>query len=382
MAASSVDLSDQWISQSRATDWMRCPYRYQLVHVDRLVRRWTPAPMKRGTLVHAGLQYALWWDWVDARAARWVNNERIRPTASALAWGEAAIRHTQAVWLQSEAIAPHVTEDLLAGAERQVDEAILIFRRVWKFLGVEDGKWETVSIIVDGRAVPLIEHKMRAPGLMPGGWAGAQGTLDWVARERGTGHIWLFDLKTSKVIHSADYHFIQTQLPLYQFLLMRDGLNVVGTAQLQARAAVPQVPKLNKTRAKGQEAPGLSRSKIATDPQTYMQAILDNGLDPDDYRDVLSELRPFDTISFHYRSWEQVEKIVDTLQSHALNMAAAHEQNRFPRNAYPFGCQGCTHRTYCEADLLGEDTDILAETEYMREGEVPYPAVEFDGDSD
>lgn len=371
-----IDLSQEWMSQSRKACAERCLHLYKLIHVDKLVRRWTPGPMRRGTLVHAGLQFALWWAFANERQGPNAEHS-IRHTAEE--WGEAAIRNAQAVWLQSEAMAPHVTSELQEGADRQVDLAIAIFRRVWKFLDV-GRKWKTVCLS-DG--TPLIEYNMRAPHLLPGGWAGMQGTLDWVAQDLETGHCWLFDLKTLKAVQSDDYYSIQTQAPLYQFLLMRDaGLHIAGTATLQARAAVPAIPTINKTKAKGQDRPGMSRAKIATDPATYKQALLDNGFDPDDYLDVLCELKPFDKISVQFRSWEHVGMVVTDAQYAAKLLALAHEHGLFPRAANPFNCRGCTHRSICEADLNGEDTEYLAETEYMREGEIPYPVIEVDDDGE
>lgn len=365
-----VDLSDEWLSQSRCSD-ARCLYKYKLIHVDKLVRRWTPGPMRKGTLVHAGLEIALWY----AHTICTVPGRLIQGTA--IAWGEAAIRGAQAVWLDSDVLKGHVTDEMRQGAAEQCEQACSIFRRVWAFLDV-GRKWETVCL-ADG--TPLIEYKMRAPRLIPGGWAGAQGTLDWVARDLRTGHVWLFDLKTLKALQSDDYHAIQLQAPLYQYLLMRDaGLKIAGTATLQVRSAVPAVPKMNKTKAKGEDRPGMSRAKCATTPEIYRQALLDNDLDPENYRDVLAELRPFDRISYYFRSWEHVTKAVGDLQNmgHVIALAGAH--GIWPRNANPFSCRGCTHREYCEADLNGEDTEELANTLYMREGEDPYPEIEWSDD--
>lgn len=356
-----IDLSEEWLSQSRAND-ARCMYKYKLVHVDKLVRRWTPGPMRRGTLVHAGLEFALW--------AQHTGQD-------ALGWGEAAIMGSQAAWLDSDALRGHVTDEMRLGAAEQCRLAVSIFRRVWKFLAV--GKRYKTVCLPDG--TPLIEYKMRAPGLIPGGWAGAQGTLDWVAQDLETGHIWLFDLKTQKALQSDDYHAVQLQAPLYQYLLMRDtGLKIAGTATLQSRAAVPAVPTVNKTKAKGEDRPGMSRKKIATDRETYARALTENGFDIADYQDILSELHPFDKISLQFRSWEHVCNAVGDLQNIGQLIALSHEHGLFPRNANPFTCRGCTHREYCIADLNGEDTEFLASTLYMQEGEIPYPEIEIDDD--
>lgn len=372
-------MTDEWMSQSRASD-ARCLYKYKLIHVDKLVRRWTPGPMRRGTLVHAGLQFALWWDRADLMAARGINGQRVRPPHSAEAWGEAAIRNAQAVWLDSDELRGHVTDEMRQGAVEQCDQAVAIFRRVWAFLDV-GRKWETVCL-PDG--TPLIEYQMRAPGLIPGGhFVGAQGTLDWVARDLETGHIWLFDFKTQKALQSDDYHSIQLQAPLYQYLLMRDaGLKVAGTATLQIRAAIPAVPTMNKTKAKGQDKPGMSRAKCATTPEIYRQALLDNGLDPCDYADVIAELKPFDRISKYYRSREHVMQAVGDLQNMGALIGRAHDHGEWPRNANPFSCRGCSHREYCEAELNGEDTEEMANTLFMREGEIPYPAIEWEDDGE
>jgi len=160
------------------------------------------------------------------------------------------------------------------------------------------------------------------------------------------------------------------------------GMPLHGTATLQARARVPDVPKMNKTKQKGQDAPGMSRAKIATTPEIYKAALDAHGLPAEEYADVISGLRPFDDIYFQYRGPLEIETMLAEMRQHADQLAWMEAHDSFPRSAYPFGCKGCSHRSYCQAELNGEDTDYLAQTEYMQAGENPYAVLEIEDESD
>ena len=120
----------------------------------------------------------------------------------------------------------------------------------------------------------------------------------------------------------------------------------------------------------GTMAIGMSRAAVTTDWATYRQALLDNDLDPDMYLDMKDKLpASFDVVSQYYRGPREAAEVWNTVLDTVDMMEAAHAQNKFPRNISPFTCRGCSHRSYCEADLQDEDLEVLRNTEYMREDE-------------
>lgn len=387
-------LAKEYLSQSRVSSAAHCLYKYKLVEVDRLVRRWNPAPLRRGTLVHAGFEAALLWDWA-ARHLDAFGDEGPAVTVhlpdshlfNMLVIGEEAIRAKQAEWMADERIKPWVDDFMKASADELVDAAVKVFRRSFAALGVHTGKWKTVAA---PNGQPFIEYPMTVP--FPG-WAGFRGTLDWVAMDE-RGHVWLWDFKTRKALKSREYDALQIQAPCYQFLL-KETLNVelVGTVTYQIRAAVRKRPKMNTRKTKqpnGTTALGMSRAAITTDWPTYRQALLDNGLDPDEYLDMKDKLpASMDRPELYYRGPRETAEVWNTVLDTVDMMEAAHRDGKFPRNINPFTCGGCSHRSYCEADLRDEDLEALEQSEYMREDDDGrYPAMlrfvedEDDDDSD
>ena len=360
-----------WLSQSRAYQWNRCHYLYGVTDILGIVPRFTPAPLRGGTLVHKGFEVGF-----KSFFAR---------ESDPIDHGCSAIHAEQMAWLSSEAIAPHIDEDMRAFAEEQCEVAVAVFERGFRWFGVLDGRWEILSI--DG--VPLIEFPMRVPWDWSNYWAGYQGTLDLVARETDNGNAWLIDTKSRKNLMRPDYDEAQTQAPGYQHLLrVQHGIELAGTATLQVRRAVPEVPTVNKTKRKGEDKPGMSRSKIKTDWETYRKALIDAGMDPEDYADMQVKLKPFDSFETVFRSSAEVARVWSMLEQTAremereLMLLPPVEPGRLhlplARNLNPYNCAGCKTKTWCLADLRDHDLDFLSKTEYMREGEQPFFGVDLE----
>jgi hypothetical protein len=373
-----IELSEYRLSQSGLTRWHACQWAFFVMELLQIQPRFTPAPLRRGTLVHAGFEAALRCEWWARRIAK-------KPASLSQLWvmGERAIRHAQDAWLSTDGIKPHLTAELRQAAQELCDDAVLIFRRSFEALGVHTGEWETVE---DKNGLPLIEYKMTVP--LPG-FKEFGGTLDWVARDR-EGLLWLFDFKTHKQIKDAGYYDTRLQDNVYLDLLGSEyGIEIVGSIVYQVRAAVPQEPEMNKTKRKGESAPGMSRNKnIVTDWETYRKALLKNGLNPADYQDMREALqdRVFQRADRYYRTKKERKRVVLNVlrtvdqiregQGHYIKSGG--KESVYARNLNPFTCVSCKIRSYCLADLRGHDTDFLRRTEYMREGEQAfYSSVEF-----
>ena len=352
-------------SQSSVRDWTHCKYLYKLRVINEITPRFTPRPMSIGTLVHKGFDVA--WR-----------------TASVLAACDAIAEH-QAQALESDTVREYLTDEQRDQALLDTAAAQSIFERGW--LALEPDAWEVITT-ADG--TPLIEFAMRQHfakpigGLVQDGGPpieGVQGTLDFALKNRATGHRWLFDLKVPKVLASEDFYATQTQAPVYQHLLRTlHGVELDGSAIYQVRAAVPSTPELNKTLAKGEQRPRMSRSGLSTDWATYRRALLANGLQPAEYADVEAKLKSFERVDYFMSTPQYVQRVWDDFSCHVADMASALS---FPRSLNPHNCRGCHHRAYCTADLEGMDTQVLERTTYQRPGvDGFFMAMESDDDND
>lgn len=380
-----LTLADVRVSQSSITARQICGHYFKLSVLQGIRPRFTPAPLKRGTLVHAGNEAALRCQWWSLKTGWWdEHTDPERRLRRMLSIGGHAIREKQDAWLKSSDIAPHITQELREAADRLTDDACLIFRREFEALGVHHDRWETVET-PDGH--PLIEYTLttdpESVGLHPR-FKEVGGTIDWVAREVETGSLWLWDFKTGKDISDEDHFLAQLQAGFYLYLLnVIFGMVIVGTINYQIRAAVPKQPKMNKTKKKGQTKPGMSTADCLTTWEVYKQALLDQGLNPADYQDMRGKLQAkvWQRADRYYRTPKEVRNVWHgTVVPETNNMVKT--EGVYPRALNPFRCGFCKLREYCMAQLRGHDAAFLRRTTFMVEGEAAfYPSIEIEDDT-
>lgn len=361
-----LPLTEVRLSQSNINEAMKCLYLFMNSTLEKLQPRFTPAPLRRGTLIAEGF--------AGARLAHFDGESSLDSLLDA-GWMKMNAKHEE--WMAEPAIKNHITDDLLLEMGKQLSESQKVFARALEFTGLHEGKWETLTL-PDG--TPLIEHEMslELPGFKEFG-----GKLDWACVDTATDDRWLWDDKTQKKMSGEEYYETQLQAPAYQHLLNeRHDLHITGTINYLVRAHVPKVPSMNKKKTKGQKAPGMSRGPCSTDWTTYRQALLDNGLNPNDYLDMKEKLSAFQRIDKYYRTPKEVAGAWETVRLVAQLLVRQEASNEWPRNLNPFNCNGCWLKTFCLADLRGHDTDFLSKTEYMREGEAPFFPVDIIGEDE
>lgn len=354
-------MNDRVLTQSRITNF-QCPYDYKINWVERIQLRWTPRPLRLGTLVHKGFEGAL-------RA----NFDGENGVTQLLGAGKQAIKDAQFSWLNRDDIRPHITTKQNLDALELCDVAMKIFIRTFSALGVHEGKWETQT---DKHGDPLIEYKLETRSASSY-WKHEEGTLDWVAKEVKTGHLWLWDWKTRKALKPSEYDRFQLQHPFYLNLLRFDPRTrhlsgAQGAITYQIRAGVPRKPNLLKN---GQ----MSIAACATDWNTYKHALLSNGLKPDDYRFMQNatdkngnpKLSFRDSIERYYWSEAALKNVWQTVIQQGNRIAIAEQSKCYPKHISPYNCQGCKNRTLCEADIRGEDTEYFKLQHYIKKDEVP-----------
>ena len=133
------------------------------------------------------------------------------------------------------------------------------------------------------------------------------------------------------------------------------------------RTKAPVIPTLLK---KG----GLSKRKnIDTDYDTYYQAIIDNGLNPQDYEDILNSLKGNEDKFFIRRklpkSKHLVSEIVKDIITCGLQMKQAidNPNYRYVRNFTRDCSWDCEYYNLCYSELMGNDVSQLIELDYEYE---------------
>jgi len=194
---------------------------------------------------------------------------------------------------------------------------------------------------------------------------------DRVAEDQRNGKKFLFETKTGKSIPSEDYRLWDAQTFLYIWGMRALGQKIDGIIWDHVRSKAPTVPKVLKS---GE----LSQAKnIDTTYDTYLQAITDNGLDINGYKEYLGTLVGREN-RFYRRVKLPVKEnmllpVVESARRTSLEIY--HLGKLTPiKNISRTTCGMCSFRPICEAELLDLDVDYVKETQFRprppREGEI------------
>jgi hypothetical protein len=337
IAAETADFHEQTrqgrrvLSYSQISTWMACRHRWFLQYYLGLRRREPSYSLTLGDVVHRSLAGYLSGQELDYRAAcdRWVSE--------ALEGLPEGLRDETAI---------STFEDVRSLAGGLVERALSV---------IESQNWET--LLVGDR--PGVELELMAP---LEGFDGFAGHLDWLAIERHTGRVWLVDFKVRGRFSSPSYEQLNLQHSVYHHLCGMHGIRVDGTVTFEIRADLPSRPRLNKDGT-------MSRAATATDWFTYRAALVDAGLDPEDYADMreklestrfyqlLQEWRPAETSA---RVWERIVLPA----SREIAAARAHlDEGTIPpflwRSAGSWNCSSCSVQTVCFGAIQGYDVRPL-----------------------
>lgn len=333
-------MTQEMLSYSRTAEWLRCRYRWELHYERKVSPRVDERAPALGSAVHVGIAAAL----------------------KAHARGESALDQQIALTM---AIGSHIASYL--DSHTLFDEEIETTReigstatniglRAVEWLKLED--WETLCY----QGEPLIDRQIVVPLK---GWGGFQAYYDWVAFHRPTGLTWLIDHKVRKQFLPMEAEEVSLQMAVYQKTLQLLGIErVAGSRTFQIRSALPQQPSLNKNGT-------MSRVQITSDWPTYRQALLDNGLNPEDYIEMADKLTtPFFGWTEAYRSPKEINAIWNNTVVPA-SREMLYKRRYFPRNMAFLNCQGCWAKRICLEEARGSDIGWIIESEFSRGTESP-----------
>lgn len=176
------------------------------------------------------------------------------------------------------------------------------------------------------------------------------GTIDLLVNIKG--ELWIVDHKTAKSVHDVAHLELDDQVTSYLWLLRQNGVPVKGFVYNVLLKKCAEKPAMLKS---GE----LSRAlKSSLTYASYMEAIEEWKLDPDDYEDVLQELKHTSNPFFHRFYIRRSNSELDTFEK--LLADEVKELTREDIIYYPnFGsnCAYCPYQPICKIMLLGGDVE-------------------------
>lgn len=339
-------VGDLTISRTQILDYLNCGYRWDLSYRRGISPVVVQEKMDLGTVVHRGMQFAI---------KRYVETGKTSAKSQMVAINDGTERWREEMTKEK---GERMNVEMEAQLEVLRDEARIISGRALEHFELED--WE-VAKGMDGKPMLEREYVVKCPP-----WKGFRTIPDLVARPRsgpkGAGW-WLIDWKSRSQMEDDEAEEVNLQFATMQYVLSREEpkLQMEGSILWQVRSSVPKWPKQNKDGS-------MSRAKISTDWETYKKALLEAKLDPKAYeeemRPKLEEMQWFKSIPQH-RPQEECEAVWNEI---VLPVAAAMARDplvvrRWVHQA--FGCKGCWARQLCLAELRGDDTEFLLQTDYI-----------------
>ena len=308
-------------SFSQINTWGKCNYQWHLKYVEGLMPPPTPA-MSYGKLGHKMIENIL-------------RGEDI---------------HHEIVIGEGEFDTGEIDE-----VQQLIEDVTASVRMFEASLPLSD--WETVEL--DG--VPLIEFPVEVP-LDDGD--SYIGYIDWVARHKPSGQVWLWDFKFRKSLQADWVEEIDLQKPVYMKHVIDLGIDPIGTICGQIKSTAPKKPAMTK---KGT----LSKAKVTTTWEIYRDTVIENGLDIADYEDMKDKLKDveFIRLSRAFRTHEELQRTWDTVFIRSVKQIKT-QSTSFeppPRSIGFMNCNFCQFRDICIEDLKGRDTEDLKNQFQRRE---------------
>lgn len=314
------------VSQSSINTWRKCKKEYAYKFIEKIERRLPPAPLYKGSIIHEILEARInKQDWRALMEEHLTEYDKLFDEEK-LEYGD--LRNDLPIIMEGY-------DNLYK------DEELIYFEK-------NGAKAEhSFSIPLDGKPPQETEIVF-------------QGKMDAVAQDFNK-RTWLVEHKTFSSLPDENFRFANQQALLYTWVMPYLGFPpATGILWDYIRSKVPTQPHVLKSG-------GLSKAKsIDTTHDVYLQAILENGLDPADYADILENLKG-NTLKFYRRIYtplreSMVYPVVKDLIETAKEIKMLHDVTE-ARNLGRH-CSYCSFRNLCQAELQGFDTEMLRKREF------------------
>ncbi len=310
-----------FFSQSKIKSWRECKRRYYYAHVLKLQRKRKPRPLLRGTIIH---------EMIEARI------EKRDPWAVY----EAAMEKHENLFIEEiEEFGDLPTELrlLMEGYFAYYKRDPLSYQRF------------------NGRRAEWQFEVELAKGIV------LKGRLDTVGTTKDRLR-WLVEHKSHKQIPMSEFKFTDIQSVLYTWVMPIIGMKPAdGVCWDYIRAKAPTLPQL--TDKTGEMS---RRANIDTTWAVYRQALIDNDLDPRDYKDMQETLRGKEA-DWYRRVYLPVSKHVqDTVVGETITTAKEirRRAGKDKTRTIAKHCDWCQFSDLCRAELTGIDSDYIRKTNF------------------
>lgn len=316
------------ISQSKYKTYLECKNKYYYRHVEKLTRRSPANPLVRGKIIH---------EMIEAQV-----NGKDPWKAWAASQKEYAKLFTQE--REEYGDIPGEIEVLMSGYFDWFKRDPLIYYEV-------NGAYAEHFF-----RVPLVENIV------------LEGTMDSLAHTKDK-RFWLVEHKSHKSLPKGDIKYSDIQSSIYTWVAPQVGLpKPDGVMWNYIRYKAPTIPEPLKN---GE----MSRAKsIDTTWAVYREALVDNNLDPKDYKDVEAMLKGKEG-DFYVRVGLPINKtiqatILDEVKTTALEMRDNAGKNRV--RTIDQHCTYCEFYELCQAELRGLDADFIRKKRFKVEEKERY----------
>lgn len=349
--------TNTFVSFSQISEYQRCPFKWYLLYVEGIRPQRTDDALNLGSLVHAGLAFALtFYMSMDYNVSlgdmysviadyfnQWKANNR--PESQ-------MVIDMDGSWVEDDS--------RLLSFDEIVDTAAIIVYRTVRFLDIPNNWRVVVGQSLDGKhnKVPYIEVPFE---LQANGYTFV-GKIDAVLLNLRDNRTYLIDWKTRTSFEDDENNVItgeefNEQMALYHYALSFYGVKVDGEVTYQIASKVPKKPEVLKS------GKAMSRANITSDWETYRAAVIEAGFDPNDYLDMQDKLSV--TKWWHpvtiYRSEGNLAKRFATLDVWARRML---EDVTCPQ-VYSRMCKLCPFNHICFAVDNDYDVDALIKEQYV-----------------
>ncbi len=332
------------ISTSQAAQLRTCEQAAVYGTVQNLTRRTLPVPMTRGSWLHLLL------------AAHYLDRE-VRP-------GE---RGWKAAWRYLEGkYVDEVPEDQRTELPGEVGRLMQAYLYHWRTIAAATGAEEFTTVAVEP---PLVAEYESRHAIFR-----VKATIDLIGRDRDGNHFIMEHKSGKEFPYNAKLLASEPQMTAQMAAARAAGYPVTYGVYNYIRTEPPTVPKVVDVNSK--KGPRLSRSEISTDYRTYLRAIKENDLNPDDYADELAELRDPERSKFFRRvlvapRHERVAAIQarDLMRSGArLDWLRRHPDHAI-REGLSYGqgvCGRCMFQDLCYAEMEDVNAPLIRERDYTQ----------------
>lgn len=332
------------VSASQIQSYMSCAKKWEYVYMQGLTPRVERSYLTIGKLCHRGMEAAM--------TARW--NDPDMDIDMLEGCGLSAMSDMFDDYMES---IEYLVEERPEFDKIRTDAVRVFIQSLREF---DPLKYEVLTVTRDGVEEPALELHFCIPCSRTNG---LHGYIDAILREVDTGHVWCTDYKFRRSLSPDEEEQFNIQNAIYSKACSDMGIDITGTMTWQHSNVPASVPKVNKDGS-------LSKAKIKTTWDVYLQCIEELGLDPSDYAEMEQKLadNEFWRATKEYRNPDTVYNIWNRIVVPMAD-AISLRRNSDGGNAmsmYPWNCKMCQFTSLCQAELRGYDVDFIKASEYTQ----------------